>query len=255
MMIFNSIISHLALIELPLKGRSFTWSDMQDDPLLEQLDWFFTTTNWTITYPKSEVLAFAKNISDHVACVVSVGTSIPHAKIFRFENFWVQHPGFKDIVLFYWNLPVRASNSAMITSVKLKNLRRGLKLWSKNISCLSWLIKNCNDIIMSLGQQEEHRSLVTIEWNFRIIIKRHLLRLLKYNRFIGKQRCTIRWVKFVDENTKFFHAMATDRYRRNAIPRILLLDGRVVSYHNSKAAIFGKVFRDRMGESVISSIQ
>ena len=41
--IFNEIIGHLALVELPLKGRAFTWSNMQEDPLLEQLDWFFTS--------------------------------------------------------------------------------------------------------------------------------------------------------------------------------------------------------------------
>ena len=36
--LFNDIIGHLGLIELPLKGRSFTWSNMQEQPLLEQLD-------------------------------------------------------------------------------------------------------------------------------------------------------------------------------------------------------------------------
>uniref|UniRef100_A0A453G251 Uncharacterized protein n=1 Tax=Aegilops tauschii subsp. strangulata TaxID=200361 RepID=A0A453G251_AEGTS len=41
--IFNEIIGHLGLLELPIKGRSYTWSNMQDDPLLEQLDWFFTS--------------------------------------------------------------------------------------------------------------------------------------------------------------------------------------------------------------------
>jgi exonuclease III len=37
---FNEIISYLGLIELPIKVRSFTWSNMQRDPLLVQLDWF-----------------------------------------------------------------------------------------------------------------------------------------------------------------------------------------------------------------------
>ena len=37
-LIFNDAIGHLGPIELPLKGRSFTWSNMQTDPLLEQLD-------------------------------------------------------------------------------------------------------------------------------------------------------------------------------------------------------------------------
>jgi hypothetical protein len=40
-LVFNNIISHLGLIDLPIKGRSYTWSNMQVVPLLEQIDWFF----------------------------------------------------------------------------------------------------------------------------------------------------------------------------------------------------------------------
>jgi hypothetical protein len=35
MLLFNEIIGHLGLLELPLKGRKYTWSNMQDQPLLE----------------------------------------------------------------------------------------------------------------------------------------------------------------------------------------------------------------------------
>ena len=84
--IFNEIISHLGLLELPLKGRSFTWSNMQDQPLLEQLDWFFTSCSWTIQYPNTMVHPLAKSTSDHVPCVVNISTTIPKAKNFRFEN-------------------------------------------------------------------------------------------------------------------------------------------------------------------------
>jgi hypothetical protein len=31
---FNEIISYLGLIELPIKGRAYTWSNMQADPLM-----------------------------------------------------------------------------------------------------------------------------------------------------------------------------------------------------------------------------
>jgi exonuclease III len=43
MEIFNSIISHHGQMEIHLKGREFTWSNMQENPLLEQLDWCFTS--------------------------------------------------------------------------------------------------------------------------------------------------------------------------------------------------------------------
>lgn len=38
MFLFNEAISKLAPVEIPLKGRKFTWSNIQDAPLLEKLD-------------------------------------------------------------------------------------------------------------------------------------------------------------------------------------------------------------------------
>jgi endonuclease/exonuclease/phosphatase family metal-dependent hydrolase len=75
--IFNDAIGHLGLVELPLKGRAFTWSNMQLEPLLEQLDWFFT-----IDFPNTEVLPMAKITSDHIPCKIVISTSIPRANIF-----------------------------------------------------------------------------------------------------------------------------------------------------------------------------
>jgi hypothetical protein len=45
MFLFNEAISSLGLIELPLKGRCYTWSNKQQTPLLERLDWFFTSAS------------------------------------------------------------------------------------------------------------------------------------------------------------------------------------------------------------------
>jgi exonuclease III len=96
--LFNNIISHLGLLELPLKGRRFTWSNMQATPLLEQIDWFFTSCEWTLRFPNTMVFPLAKSTSDHTPCVVSISTSIPKAKIFRFENIWLEQPGFMEVV-------------------------------------------------------------------------------------------------------------------------------------------------------------
>lgn len=40
---FNSAISVLGINEIVLQGRKFTWSNMQPSPLLEKLDWVFTS--------------------------------------------------------------------------------------------------------------------------------------------------------------------------------------------------------------------
>lgn len=58
--IFNDVIDHLGLVELPLKGRPFTQSNMQNEPLLEQLDWFFTSVNQTADFPNTMVTPLAR---------------------------------------------------------------------------------------------------------------------------------------------------------------------------------------------------
>lgn len=41
MQMFNNLISNLELVEISFSGRTFTWSNMQVDPLLVKLDWVF----------------------------------------------------------------------------------------------------------------------------------------------------------------------------------------------------------------------
>jgi exonuclease III len=254
MMTFNEIISGQSLIELPLKGRQYTWSNMQEVPLLEQLDWCFSTVEWNSVFPNTIVKPLSKPVSDHVPCVVSIETSIPRSKLFRFENFWPLHPGFKDTVKTIWNKHVRASNSATALSAKLKNLRRGLKVWSKSISKLSLLMENCNKFLLELDNMEDKRLLYVQERNFRIILKKHLNRLLDYQNKYWKKRCTYRWAQLGDENTRFFHARASERYRQNSIVSVTLEDGRIVDTHEEKAAIFLRSFKERMGVSHSPSI-
>lgn len=38
MLLFNDMINHLDLVDIAFEGRSFTWSNMQDNPLLQKLD-------------------------------------------------------------------------------------------------------------------------------------------------------------------------------------------------------------------------
>jgi hypothetical protein len=79
---------------------------MQSNPLLEQLDWFFTSMHWTLSYLATMVEPQGKPTSDHTPLVLSIQTQILASKIFHFENFWVAHPQFQDLVKNSWNKPV-----------------------------------------------------------------------------------------------------------------------------------------------------
>jgi hypothetical protein len=89
--------------------------------------------------------------------------------------------------------------------------------------------------------------LSTPEANFRRILKKHLARLLEYQNAYWKKRCTIRWTKFGDENTNFFHTVATERHRRNSIPTLSAADGSLATDHAAKEEIIFSSFKERLG--------
>jgi hypothetical protein len=221
---------------------------MQADPLLVQLDWFFTSNAWTLKFPNTTVKPLAKPVSDHVPCVVSIGTSIPKPKVFRFENHWIRLPGFLEVVKTIWDIHC-PGDSAKRLSAKFKLLRKGLKKWSTSMSSINSLIDKCNEVILLLDGYEEQRSLHISEWNFRNIVKNRLQHLLLCKQEYWKKRCTARWARFGDENTAFFHSMATIRYRKNSISTLCREDGSIAEEHEEKAGILWQSFRDRLGLS------
>jgi hypothetical protein len=60
MLLFNDLIQHLVLAEIDFRGRDFTWSNMQQDPLLEKLDWVFTSSPWAMSYPDTSVQVLSR---------------------------------------------------------------------------------------------------------------------------------------------------------------------------------------------------
>jgi hypothetical protein len=114
---------------------------------------------------------------------------------------------------------------------------------------LSICIENTNKALNELDLLEDRRQLSGPEYNFRKILKKHLARLLEYQNAYWKKRCTIRWTKFGDENTRFFHSYATERYRRNAIAMLTAADGTSVTEHRDKEEIIFQSFKERLGTS------
>src|SRR4051812_13762505 len=94
-----------------------------------------------------------KPVSDHTPCSMIIQTTIPKSKLFRFESYWIAHPGFMELVEHAWNKPIkhtRCSNSAARIGQKLKVVRYALKHWSKKISRLTVAIENTNKALLEL---------------------------------------------------------------------------------------------------------
>lgn len=181
MNMFNEAISDLDLVEIPFSGRNYTWTNMQADPLLVKLDWIFTSSTCTLTYPATYAQPLSRPILDHIPYVLHIGSSILKSSLFRFENYWTEHADFLKIVDLHWNNSVVFANAARNVSTKLKQVRSGLKKWSKNLSKLGKLIYNCNWVLL-LDGLEDQKALSNLEKAFRKLVKNHLASLLESKR-------------------------------------------------------------------------
>jgi hypothetical protein len=115
------------------------------------------------------------------------------------------------------------------------------------LSKLKQLIKQCNSVLSTLDKLEENRPLYPPEFNFRKILKKHILKLLQNQKEYWRKRYTLRWTKFGDESTKKFHAAATERYRLNTITSLDTGDGRTAYDHHGKAFLLWEEYKARLG--------
>ena len=155
-----------------------------------------------------------------------------------------------DVVSHAWCKPLKhgkSDNAATSICQKFKNLRHALSQWSKKISRLKIDIANTKKALLEIDHIADRRILTRHESNFQSILKKHLLTLLQHQKDYWKKRCTIRWIKFGDENSKNFQAVATERFRKNFISSLKINEDTLVDDHAGKESILFEAFKTRMG--------
>jgi hypothetical protein len=63
---FNEWIDKHCLLEINLLGRSFTWSNNQNNPIMSHIDRIFCTTEFDEKFPLATAKALPRNSSNHV---------------------------------------------------------------------------------------------------------------------------------------------------------------------------------------------
>lgn len=89
MRLFQVFIDDLALIELHLHGRLFTWTNGRDMPTLERLDRAFASVDWTAQYPCHHLRCLSSDSSDHAPLFLVLNCEPWARPRFRFDNCWL----------------------------------------------------------------------------------------------------------------------------------------------------------------------
>ena len=129
---FIKCLQNIATFDHASIGPLFTWSNKQDDGFLEKkLDIVMINDEWPISFPHSRVEFLAPEISDHCPAFIQLEReNYSPPKPFKFFNYWVRHPEFKDTIENSWKQHV-TGNLMVILQRKLKCMKQSLKDFNK----------------------------------------------------------------------------------------------------------------------------
>ncbi|XP_062080078.1 uncharacterized protein LOC133784822 [Humulus lupulus] len=120
----------------PLKslGSFFSWTNNQNGPtrIYSKIDHVFINEAWIDLFPYATAVFRWEVVSDHYSCVVNIQSKVSlGTKLFRFYNFWADHPKFSEVVRFSWHLPIHATGLRAIF-LKTLRLKHSLKKFNHN---------------------------------------------------------------------------------------------------------------------------
>ena len=93
---FSDFISEHGLIDLPLEGRNFTWSNSREVVSRSRLDRFLVTANWEAKFPFVCQKRLSSLVSNHFPILLEGGNFHRGKRPFQFENMWLTDEGFVD---------------------------------------------------------------------------------------------------------------------------------------------------------------
>ena len=170
---------------------------------------------------------------------------------FRFENMWLEHEGFSDLIREWWGeLQVQGFASYVVAS-KLKHLKEKLKVWNRvtfgdiRVRKLKLL-----DSINLLDLKEESSGLVSEELEQRSEAKAEWAKVCTFEEISWRQKSRALWLQAGDRNTKYFHRIASLHRKFNSLSTIEVEGTRYDTLPAMKDAIFG-FYRSLFTESEV----
>jgi len=98
MMEFSEFIYEQGLMDLPIAGGSFTWSNNQDISYWCRIDRFLVSSDWKVKFPGLFQKRLHRLCSDHFPILLDCGGIQWGFRPFKFENMWLKADGFVDRV-------------------------------------------------------------------------------------------------------------------------------------------------------------
>ncbi|XVE88638.1 hypothetical protein DITRI_Ditri19aG0085600 [Diplodiscus trichospermus] len=219
---FSEFIDNLRLVDLPLLGGRYTWCNNRSEPTFCKFDRFLLDPKFLAKFPSLVQKTWPRSLSDHHPISLREEVMNWGPRPFKFFNFWMEEPGFKEMVKKGWEeIELKWSGSEEIHMME-NNMGNDVR-WEN--------VRN---------QVLEKKSLL---WSLHRAEER-----------VWLQKSRLKWAQEGDKNTAFFHMVASARRRSNWINQIVVQGNSLSEPKEIKegvAAHFENHFNKRMAVELV----
>ncbi|XP_074352686.1 uncharacterized protein LOC141691832 [Apium graveolens] len=207
-------------------GGEYTWekSKGKSNWIRERLDRAFACNEWWRKFPLCTLRVNHTTCLDHdPVLLMFFDTTVSRKQFrFRFVNYWLQEPIFKEEVVKLWE-----SLPPINIIPKLLSLSSLLAKWGKHFfHKFRDKVKSQKEVLNSLIDREDEEG---VKAYFEE--REKLNELLLHEETYWKQMAKLFWLKEGDANTNFCHAQATKRKKLNHVAYLMRESGDKIDNH------------------------
>ncbi|KAG6626954.1 hypothetical protein CIPAW_15G089100 [Carya illinoinensis] len=127
---FSTLLFELDLMDLPLAGGDFTWSNGR---AWSSLDRFVVSSSWETHFPTLCQKRLPRLCSYHFPLLLDCGGLSEGRRYFKFENMWLKADGFTEKISSWWASYQFTGTPSYVLARKLKALKNDLKKWNLEV--------------------------------------------------------------------------------------------------------------------------
>ncbi|GMI79837.1 hypothetical protein HRI_001653000 [Hibiscus trionum] len=212
---FRNCLTRNNLFDCKPTSGWFTWTKVRPlTPVIhERLDRFIANSAWQDLYPSHRIITEYVAKSDHCFLLLELDTSASTPKTqpsknFRFESCWANNIDNIQTIKRAWaDTPGTAINKIEAVGTYLEEWQNQQRF--KSTGRIKFLTKKINKLL--------YRPLTATNEQVYLNYRTELNKLLTEQEIYWAQRSRTLWLSQGDKNTKFFHARASNRNKKNLI--------------------------------------
>lgn len=213
---FNNFIHGSGLHDIQMGRRRFTRFS-KDGRSMSKLDRFLINQKFLDQWKNVHASALTRTLSDHSPILLKVDELDIGPKPFKIFDHWELKEEFGKLVDSSWKEGQYSGTADQVLKDKLKKLKQDIKSWSKEerLKQLHEKIK-LQESILDWDRKAEMGGLSNEDIRKREDDLFNLAQIENAERMELRQKARIKWSMEGDENSRYFHAMVNQRWKKAA---------------------------------------